>query len=131
MLLDHRGIGASYVSEEEDYTISMMAEDVIALLAHLQMRKVQLLGFSMGGLVTQAIVTHPDAKPTPDQAGVVVKGIEVRAIVLTSTFVKMPRSEFNPKNMYVQDADQTPDGWPEPRRAEPRDCLLDAPDAVP
>lgn len=93
-------------SEEEDYTIEMMADDVLALLRHLRFQKVDLLGFSMGGLVVQAVVTHPDAKPV--EGGVVIDGVEVRHVVLSATFAKMPKSEFKPKNMYVRNPNAAP-----------------------
>lgn len=93
-------------NEEEDYTIDMMADDVLALLRHLRFQKVDLLGFSMGGLVVQAVVTHPDAKPV--EGGVVIDGVEVRHVVLSATFAKMLKSEFKPKNMYVHHSDAVP-----------------------
>lgn len=94
-------MGASYLSEDEDYTIEMMAEDVLVLLRHLKLTRVALLGFSMGGLVAQALATREDAQPTADQAGVRVGGIEVRALVLAATFAKLPRGDFHPSKMYV------------------------------
>lgn len=96
VVLDHRGIGASYLThdESEDITIELMAQDVIDLVRSLGVRVVHLLGFSMGGLVVQAILTHPDAHPTPDGAGVAVQGLEVRRVVLTATFTRAPRTEF-------------------------------------
>ncbi|WFC95656.1 hypothetical protein MBRA1_002309 [Malassezia brasiliensis] len=97
VVFDHRGIGASHLAGDEAYTIELLADDVLALLQHLGLTRVQLLGFSMGGLVTQAMVAHPAAHASADGAGVVVRGIEVRAIVLTATFAKMPKSDFNLK----------------------------------
>lgn len=104
VLLDHRGIGASHLAGDESYTIEMLADDVLALLQHLGLTRVQLLGFSMGGLVTQAVVAHPEARASADGAGVVVRGVEVRAIVLSATFAKMPKSAFNFKKRCVRRA---------------------------
>lgn len=101
VVLDHRGIGASHLAGDETYTIELLADDVLVLLQHLGLTRVQLLGFSMGGLVTQAMVAHPAARASADGAGVVVRGVEVRAIVLTATFAKMPKSDFNLKKQYV------------------------------
>lgn len=97
ILLDHRGIGASYLTEDqtEEITIELMAQDVIDLLCSLNLRIVHLLGFSMGGMIVQAIITHADAHATPDRRGVIVQGIEVRRVVLTATFARTPRTEFN------------------------------------
>ncbi|WFD44977.1 hypothetical protein MPSI1_003653 [Malassezia psittaci] len=100
VMLDHRGIGESYLAEDQDYTISMMAGDVLSLLRHLNMTRVQLLGFSMGGLVTQAILTHPHAKARGENS-IEIDGIEIYGVVLTATFTKLPRSEFRPDKLYV------------------------------
>lgn len=103
LIFDHRGIGDSYLTEEgaEDITIELMAQDVIDLVRSLHMHTIHLLGFSMGGLIAQAILTHSDAKATTDQAGVRVQGVEVRRAVLTATFAKMPKGEFHPSNIPV------------------------------
>lgn len=101
LLLDHRGIGHSYLSDDgdEDITIESMAQDVLDLVKSLGVRTVQLLGFSMGGLVVQAILTHPGATKTSDGRALDVQGIEVRGAVLCSTFTKMPHGEFHPANV--------------------------------
>ncbi|WFD21097.1 hypothetical protein MCAP1_003354 [Malassezia caprae] len=96
VVLDHRGIGASYLTpdESEDISIELMAQDVIDLVRSLGVRIVHLLGFSMGGLIVQAILTHANAQATADGKGVAVQGIEVRRVVLSATFTRSPRTEF-------------------------------------
>lgn len=49
ILLDNRGVGRS--SQECEISISLMAEDCIALLSHLNLPRASLLGHSMGGMV--------------------------------------------------------------------------------
>lgn len=112
VVLDHRGIGASYLTADEDehVTIELMAQDVIDLVRALGIRIVHLLGFSMGGLIVQAILVHPDAHATSDQAGVAVQGIEVRRVVLTSTFARAPRTEFR-----LEDVPRPPNASPAER----------------
>jgi 3-oxoadipate enol-lactonase len=57
--LDNRGAGRSS-APDEPYTIPGMAADVIALLDHLQLAPVNLLGWSMGGVIAQSLaVAHP------------------------------------------------------------------------
>jgi pimeloyl-ACP methyl ester carboxylesterase len=51
--IDYRGIGAS--GGEAPVTISEMADDVIALIGALGFKKVDLLGFSLGGFVAQDV----------------------------------------------------------------------------
>lgn len=121
VVVDHRGIGASYLTEGEDeeYTIEMMGHDVLALLRELKMTQVGLLGFSMGGLIAQAIVTDPEARPTSDQAGVEVHGVEVRALILTATFAKNPKSEFRIGNAYVPLLTQSVGRRDEPCETQP------------
>ncbi|MGR4897379.1 alpha/beta fold hydrolase [Stenotrophomonas sp. LARHCG68] len=52
--IDYRGIGAS--GGTAPVTVEAMARDVIALIEALGFEKVDLLGFSLGGFVTQDIV---------------------------------------------------------------------------
>ncbi|PKI85105.1 hypothetical protein MVES1_000821 [Malassezia vespertilionis] len=97
VLLDHRGIGESTLPEEgmEDYTIEVMGSDAMELVRSLNIKAVNLLGFSMGGLVVQGLLTHPDAKPSKN-GGVELHGVEIMRVILTSTFTKLPSGEFHP-----------------------------------
>ncbi|MFT7105581.1 MAG: 3-oxoadipate enol-lactonase/4-carboxymuconolactone decarboxylase [Yoonia sp.] len=57
---DLRGQGASGVTEAP-YTIDLLADDLIALLDHLDMRQVILCGVSIGGMIAQLVaVKRPD-----------------------------------------------------------------------
>lgn len=49
ILLDNRGVGRSI--QECEISISLMADDCVALVRHLGLSKVSLLGHSMGGMV--------------------------------------------------------------------------------
>lgn len=51
ILLDNRGVGRS--TQDCEISISLMADDAMALLNHLGIEKVSLLGHSMGGMVAQ------------------------------------------------------------------------------
>lgn len=103
VLFDHRGMGESRMPSDadEDLTIEKMARDVVELATHLHLHDVHLLGFSMGGMVAQALLTLPNAYSTVDGAGVGIDGLEVRRVVLASTFVRAPRTEFNPRHLRV------------------------------
>lgn len=103
IIYDHRGIGASALSDDnEDMTIDLLARDALALVRHLTLAEVHLLGFSMGGMIVQAILTQPDAKVTPDGAGVVTGGITIRRVVLTATCMRLPRGDFEPGELCVR-----------------------------
>jgi pimeloyl-ACP methyl ester carboxylesterase len=67
--LDYRGVGAS--GGKAPLTVAEMTEDVIAFIRALRFAKVDLLGFSLGGFVSQDI-----ALKAPDL---------VRKIILTGT----------------------------------------------
>lgn len=105
LLFDHRGIGASYLTEagDEDITIALMAQDVLDLCKAVGVHDAHLLGFSMGGLITQAILTHPDAKPIDDGTAVRIHSMNVRRVVLASTFARSPRTAFRVDGARVPD----------------------------
>ncbi|RIB25626.1 Alpha/Beta hydrolase protein [Gigaspora rosea] len=50
IVFDNRGIGESSVASSDDpISIDLMAEDTIALIRHLKIKRFNLLGWSMGG----------------------------------------------------------------------------------
>mgnify|MGYP000055549248 CR=1 FL=1 len=58
--LDNRGTGRSS-APDEPYTILQMADDVVALMDHLQIPAANILGWSMGGIIAQSLaVRHPE-----------------------------------------------------------------------
>ena len=57
--VDYRGVGAS--SGAAPVTVEAMAEDIASFIRALGHRKVDILSFSLGGMVAQALVLkHPD-----------------------------------------------------------------------
>ena len=59
LLLDNRGVGRS--TQECEISVSLMAEDCAALVRHLGLSRVSLLGHSMGGMVAlECARCHPD-----------------------------------------------------------------------
>lgn len=71
---DNRGVGRS-PKPPGPYSIPDMAEDIIALLDHLALEKVSLLGHSMGGAIAQILaIEHPQ---------------RVERLVLACTFSKI------------------------------------------
>ncbi|WP_295849653.1 alpha/beta hydrolase [Tardiphaga sp.] len=59
--LDHRGHGDSTkLYDPEDYHLGMMADDVRALMAHLDIERADMMGYSMGARITALIAeTQP------------------------------------------------------------------------
>ena len=59
---DNRGVGAS--SGSTPNTIEAMAKDAVAFIRALGLEQVDLLGFSMGGMIAQVIAAdEPRARP--------------------------------------------------------------------
>ncbi|KAF8586614.1 alpha/beta-hydrolase [Ramaria rubella] len=72
LVYDHRGIGESTYStpgKDEDISIESMARDLLALIQHVGWKNVDVLGFSMGGVILQQLLLllhHPaQANPPP------------------------------------------------------------------
>lgn len=57
ILIDNRGTGRSSVPNFE-YTIRMMAEDVVKLMEAINIPKAHILGGSMGGMIAQELVLN-------------------------------------------------------------------------
>ncbi|MDU9002932.1 alpha/beta fold hydrolase [Sedimentitalea todarodis] len=60
--MDYRGRGQSeHASDFNSYSVPQEAQDVVALLDHLGLEKVTILGTSRGGLIAMALAAmHPD-----------------------------------------------------------------------
>ena len=60
--MDHRGHGeSSKLYDSEQYHIGLMAGDVRALLAHLGLQRVDMMGYSMGARITAYLAqSHPE-----------------------------------------------------------------------
>lgn len=97
--MDHRGIGASKVASDwdEELTLELEARDVLALLKHLgrSFQRVSVLGWSMGGHITQVLLTLPEAKEH-SKGGLDILGIHFENAILAATMTKMPRGDFSP-----------------------------------
>jgi pimeloyl-ACP methyl ester carboxylesterase len=60
IIFDNRGIGRSD-KPEMDYTVPLMAEDVIGLMDALQIPEAHILGGSLGGLIAQQVaIKYPE-----------------------------------------------------------------------
>ncbi len=57
ILLDNRGTGRSSAPNFE-YSIKMMAEDIVELMDAINIRKAHILGGSMGGMIAQELVLN-------------------------------------------------------------------------
>lgn len=81
ILIDNRGSGRSDKPELEAYTTEMMAEDAVAVMDALGIRRAHIHGISMGGAIAQIVAAkHPE---------------RVISLILTSTFAR-------PDNYYTR-----------------------------
>ncbi|SAM85058.1 uncharacterized protein UBRO_07623 [Ustilago bromivora] len=98
LISDHRGIGCSTTSPDWDQELSLelMGLDVINLASHLGYSAIDLLGFSMGGHIIQAIISSPDHAKVAEDGTVLVNGkVKVRKAILTATMTKLPRGDID------------------------------------
>jgi pimeloyl-ACP methyl ester carboxylesterase len=84
VFFDNRGTGASD-KPTSGYEISNMARDVSALLDHLEIRRANVLGYSMGGAIAQEFV-----RQFPDR---------VLGLVLCATMCGGPRATYAPPSV--------------------------------
>lgn len=87
ILPDMRGFGASDKPREQTaYADSAMARDVIALIEHLQLDDVDVIGFSMGsGTAARLLILHP-----PQVKSAILAGVGDYAI--QETVLEFPKS---------------------------------------
>ncbi|GAA93440.1 uncharacterized protein L969DRAFT_581954 [Mixia osmundae IAM 14324] len=85
LVFDNRFIGESQGSKElrdEGWTVQDMASDVAELVAHLGWKTIDLLGFSMGGMIAQTVVCMPNLP------------FEIKHLILCATSSKNPKSRL-------------------------------------
>jgi 2-succinyl-6-hydroxy-2,4-cyclohexadiene-1-carboxylate synthase len=105
--VDLRGHGHSgKPTQREDYTLELMAGDVIGLLEQLGIGECYLVGHSMGGMVSQAIVL---ARPEL-----------VRALVLVDTAAEVPKTLLYTERMKERE------GLTEIARSQGMEAVFDA-----
>jgi pimeloyl-ACP methyl ester carboxylesterase len=61
LTFDNRGIGQTDIPDTP-YSMEMMADDLAALLDHLEIKKAHILGFSMGGAIAQTFALRYSTK---------------------------------------------------------------------
>jgi len=93
ILFDNRGVGSS--SGQVPTTIAEMATDAVAFIKAMGFTKVDLMGFSMGGFVTQQILLTEPAL--------------VRKAILTGTGPKGSEGLANLPNIIASTANLTPE----------------------
>lgn len=79
ILYDHRGVGKSTAAENTRFSMRLLADDLCFLLDSLELKRVNVVGYSMGGWVAQRFaVEYPN---------------RVRSLVLVSSSYKIYKKE--------------------------------------
>ncbi|BGP53734.1 hypothetical protein JCM8202_005506 [Rhodotorula sphaerocarpa] len=85
LIFDNRGIGSSKIPQDranERYGVKEMADDVIRLVRHHGWKEIDLLGFSMGGMIAQTVLVAPHLP------------FKIRHLVLAATSAKPAHSDL-------------------------------------
>ena len=105
IMLDNRGIGRSECPKDH-YTVDNMADDVLALIKKLELKKPYILGHSMGGAVIQTIAyKYPNIVGKTIIAQSFVK-LAPAALAALIAFLNLYK-----KNVPMHDASQTVLPW--------------------
>lgn len=102
ILLDNRGIGESNFPPDWDGDLSMeiMAQDVVDVLHHLRIKRVDLLGWSMGGYIVQYVLARALEESRGKNAQTLsIEGINVHKVLLTATMPRAVGTEMDPVKM--------------------------------
>jgi len=92
VLIDNRGAGHTGDVRGAPYTIETMAEDVVAVLEAADVKKVHLVGLSMGGMIAQELaLTRPEL---------------VQSLVLMATHPGIRHATFEPEALSLVQARQ-------------------------
>lgn len=116
LVYDRRGIGESRLAkrdddeEEPEHTLDLEANDVIDLLKALdkQFHKVNILGWSMGGHILQALMLLPEVRSQKE--GISIRGIHIEKAILASTMPKLPKGDLKQSDLqhYLSQAGTNP-----------------------
>jgi len=82
IIYDHRGIGKSSALPDDELTIEKMATDALDLVEFIGFKEVDVLGFSMGGMVAQAATLLS-----------LSHSVKVKKAILAMTFAKRPKGQ--------------------------------------
>jgi pimeloyl-ACP methyl ester carboxylesterase len=87
--LDNRGHGASSkLYDPAGYDMTLMADDVVALLDHLGIARADVMGYSMGGRITAFLaVHHPERVRSAIIGGLGIRLVESRGMGLADRVV--------------------------------------------
>ncbi|KAH8917425.1 alpha/beta-hydrolase [Atractiella rhizophila] len=94
IIFDHRGMGHS-TSSSDELSVDIMADDVLQLLLHLELKEVDALGFSMGGVILQNLLVR-DSLP-----------VKIKHSILAAT---MPRRLRRTESVLISAMEQSNNG---------------------
>ncbi|CAG8484677.1 8520_t:CDS:2 [Paraglomus brasilianum] len=92
IVFDNRGIGESTVASGNDpCSIDLMAQDTIALIKHLAIKKFNLLGWSMGGQIALCVALNIPSDLTLEKLILCASWLEVPQAIMFDHVYNLPK----------------------------------------
>ncbi|CAG8821933.1 13052_t:CDS:2, partial [Gigaspora rosea] len=103
IIFDNRGMGeSSVVSPYDPISLDLMAQDTIALIRHLGIKRFNLLGWSMGGIISVLVASNLPLDLELEKLIICASPAQPLATEYFETLYNSPKPPDLPKNIQEQ-----------------------------